>query len=181
MNSSCAHFLHFILFNREGLTMKLVAIYFLSLLVLVGCGLVKFQPIPDAHNDDSHNHDSHNHDINPPSNPPSNSPSNPPVVAPNNLVTYTIVNGQGNAPWGSLSNPIRGVVGQVLRIVNNDGQPHQIHTPGNPFNHTASIPSNTTMDFPLLRPITTGATNPSTYEHNFGPTSPIYFAVTAAP
>ena len=115
------------------------------------------------------------------SNSPSNSPSNPPVVAPNNLVTYTIVNGQGSAPWGSLSNPIRGVVGQVLRIVNNDGQPHQIHTAGNPFNHTVSIPSGAMMDFPLLRPITTGATSPSTYEHNFGPTSPIYFAVTAAP
>ncbi len=180
MNSSCAHFLHFILFNREGLTMKLVGIYFLSLLVLVGCGLLKFQPIPDAHNDGSHIHDS-----NSTNNPTNNPPSNPPVVAPNNLVTYTIINGQRNAPWGSLSDPIKGVVGQVLRIINNDGQPHEIHTAENPFNHTVSIPSGTMMNFPLLRPITTTATDLSTYEHNFGtinsvPVARIYFAITPA-
>lgn len=176
MNSSWVHLLHFILINQGALKMKLVTVYFLSLLVLVGCGLVKFQPIPDPHNDDSHNHD-----INSTNNPTNNPTSNPPVVAPNNLVTYTIVNGQGLAPWGSLSNPIRGVVGQKLRIINNDGQPHAIHTDGNPFNHTDDIAPGTTMDFTLLRPITTSASNPSTYKHTSTfDISPIYFAITPA-
>ena len=174
MNSSCAHFLHFILFNREELTMKLVAIYFLSLLVLVGCGLVKFQPIPDAHNDDSHIHDS-----NSTNNSTSNPTNNPQVVAPNNLVTYTIVNGQGNAPWGSPLSPIKGVVGQVLRIINNDIVAHAIHTiNGAPFDHTNDIAPGATINLMLEKPITTTATNPLTWKHNSNPIIPIYFAIT---
>lgn len=174
MNSSWVHLLHFILINQGELKTKLVTLYFLSLLVLVGCNSDKFS-MPDSFSPTQKDHEDHDHGTD------NTTPEPPEPSPPNNLVTYTIVNGHGAAPWGSLSNPIRGVVGQVLRIVNNDQRSHQIHTDGNPFNHTVSIPSNTTMDFPLLRPITTGATSPSTYEHNFGPSSPIYFAVTAAP
>lgn len=166
-------FLAFDLYQSGGINNEASSHLFFSLLVMVGCNLDKssmpasFSPIPNP-NQDGHSDDNETN---------TEVPVGPPT---SNLVTYTIVNGHGSAPWGSLSNPIRGVVGQVLRIINNDSSNHQIHTAGNPFNHTEGIGSNTMMDFTLLRPITTTSITPSTYEHNFGPSSPIYFAVTAA-
>lgn len=104
-----------------------------------------------------------------------------PTPANPNIVTFAIPLGQAAAPWGSAANPIRGRVGQTLRITNNDSEVHRIHTGGSPFPHTNNIAPGATADFPLNSAITNLPTTPSLaqiYEHNKGSSAVIYMVIT---
>jgi hypothetical protein len=59
-------------------------------------------------------------------------------------------------------------VGQILRIVNNDSQSHQLHVPGGgPFRHGDAIPPGAQVEYLVEAPWPL-ETNAGMYDHNVG-------------
>ena len=64
--------------------------------------------------------------------------ANPPPVGPLSHVEFHIPAGTGLGPWNTRDQPVMGVVGQALRIYNDDNVNHRLHTDGVPFPHPAA-------------------------------------------
>ncbi|HEX6118888.1 MAG TPA: hypothetical protein VFZ03_05495 [Dongiaceae bacterium] len=94
-------------------------------------------------------------------------------------IDFHIPAGTGSGPWNAREQAIAGVVGQTLRIFNNDSVAHRPHTNGVPFQHAASgITPGTFADFVLDDPV--GLDTPSVYDHNFGAAARFWISVRAA-
>ena len=88
---------------------------------------------------------------------------------PGGQIEFHISAGTGAGPWNTVDSSVVGIVGQTLRIFNDDAVAHRLHTDGSPFPHPASdIAPGSFADFPLQSPYD-GATNPPIYDHDHGP------------
>lgn len=97
------------------------------------------------------------------------------------IVEFHIPAGTGNGPWNSLRTAVHVVVGQTLRIINDDSVPHRLHTSGAPCPHqpNTSAPGEY-FDCVVTRPVE--AARGSTYDHIAGTNAKFYVeAVAAAP
>lgn len=62
---------------------------------------------------------------------------------PGSVVIFEIPAGTGDGPWNSFEQPVVAYVGQVLLVVNNDGETHQLHVSGGgPTNHGQPMGAN---------------------------------------
>jgi hypothetical protein len=103
-------------------------------------------------------------------------PDNPPATR----IEFHIAAGTGAGPWNTADHPVLGIVGQTLRIFNDDAVAHRPHTPGVPFSHAANdIAPGTSADFVLQAPYDPGA-NTQLYDHDFGPNAKFWISVRAA-
>ena len=67
---------------------------------------------------------------------------------PGKIITFTIQSGTGSGPWNSMETAPLVYVGQVLRIINDDTEPHQLHVPsGGPFRHGQPIPPGAQVEY----------------------------------
>jgi hypothetical protein len=96
------------------------------------------------------------------------------------LIEFHIPAGTGGNPWNTRDTAVQGVVGQTLRIHNDDNVPHRLHTSGAPFPHAANdtLPG-TFSDVVLTQPYGLD-TMPGIYDHNFGQTARFWINVKAA-
>jgi len=106
----------------------------------------------------------------------------PPPAPPGGLIEFRIKAGTHGGAWNTRPEMVVGVVGQTLRIFNDDDVMHRPHTSGQPFAHAATeIAPGTSMDFPL-----TDAMDPSAaamapvYDHLYGPAAQFWIKVTLA-
>ena len=102
-------------------------------------------------------------------------PEQPPAV-----IEFHIPAGTGSNPWNTRDTAVQGVVGQTLRIHNDDNVPHRLHTSGAPFPHAASetLPG-TFSDFVLAQPYGLDAM-PGIYDHIYGQAARFWINVRAA-
>jgi SeqA-like protein len=102
------------------------------------------------------------------------SPAQPPA-----LIEFHIAAGTGSNPWNSRDTAVAGIVGQTLRIHNDDTVPHRLHTPGVPFPHAANDTApGTFSDFVLTQAF--NLDTPGIYDHNFGPGARFWIGVQPA-
>jgi len=96
------------------------------------------------------------------------------------VIEFHIPAGTGSNPWNTRDTAVKGVVGQTLRIYNDDNVPHRLHTSGTPFLHAAndSLPS-TFSDVVLAQPFNLD-TPAGVYDHNFGQIARFWISVQAA-
>jgi len=96
------------------------------------------------------------------------------------LIEFHIPAGTGSNPWNTRETAVMGVVGQTLRIHNDDNVPHRLHTSGAPFPHAASdtMPG-TFTDFVPTQPFNLDTT-PGIYDHDFGQGARFWISVKAA-
>lgn len=107
-------------------------------------------------------------------------PANPPPVNPPARIDFHIPAGTGTAPWNTHDSAVEGVVGQTLRIYNDDNVPHRPHTPGVPFPHPgADIAPGTFADY-TLNNVFNLDTNPGLYDHDTGADARFWISVRAA-
>ncbi|MEM6989300.1 MAG: hypothetical protein AAF721_02345 [Myxococcota bacterium] len=66
-----------------------------------------------------------------------------------------------------------GLVGQTLRVINDDGAPHILHSFGVPLEHGDTIPPGGSAEYPLLEPYDVGDGTPELWDHEAG--EPAYF------
>lgn len=100
---------------------------------------------------------------------------------PSGMIEFHIAAGTGSNAWNTRETAVTGVVGQTLRIHNDDTVAHRLHTSGAPFPH----PGNETMpgtfsDFVLAQPYGLDAV-PGLYDHIHGQTARFWISVQAAP
>ena len=102
------------------------------------------------------------------------SPAQPPAV-----IEFHIPAGTGSNPWNTRDTAVKGVVGQTLRIHNDDNVAHRLHTSGAPFPHAANdtLPG-TFSDVVLTQPYGLD-TVPGIYDHNFGQVARFWIGVQA--
>jgi len=86
----------------------------------------------------------------------------------------------GLGPWNTRDHPVMGVVGQTLRIYNDDNVNHRLHTDGVPFQDPAAdtVPG-TFSDF-VLHNVFDLDTNPGLYDHGVGLTARFWISVRPA-
>ena len=103
-------------------------------------------------------------------------PAQPPAV-----VEFHIPAGTASNPWNTRDHAVTGVVGQTLRIYNDDNVNHRLHTDnGAPFQHPgADTAPGTFSDFVLAKPVDLDAL-PGPYDHDFGPPARFWISVRAA-
>jgi hypothetical protein len=103
------------------------------------------------------------------------SPAQPPA-----LIEFHIPAGTGGNPWNTRDTAVKGVVGQTLRIHNDDNVAHRLHTSGAPFPHAANdtLPG-TFTDVVLAQPYALDTT-PGIYDHNHGQGARFWISVQAA-
>jgi len=96
------------------------------------------------------------------------------------VIEFHIPAGTGSNPWNTRDTAVKGVVGQTLRIYNDDNVPHRLHTSGAPFLHAANdtLPS-TFSDVVLAQPFNLD-TPAGVYDHNFGQIARFWISVQAA-
>jgi negative regulator of replication initiation len=105
-----------------------------------------------------------------------NAPNQPPA-----RIEFHIPAGTGAGPWNAADRSVAGVVGQILRLFNDDSIAHRPHTDGAPFPHPASdIAPGSFTDFPLQSAYDP-ATDPPIYDHDQGPGARFWITVHAAP
>lgn len=103
-------------------------------------------------------------------------PVDPP---PPTRIDFRIPAGTGPAAWNARERPVMGIVGQTLRIFNDDAVGHRLHTNGAPFPHgDTDIAPGGFSDFVLRAPFDLNPPQPL-YDHNFGP--PAQFWITVRP
>ena len=91
------------------------------------------------------------------------------------VVEFRIPAGTGPRPWNTRISPVFATVGGMLRIVNDDSVPHELHTNGAPFPHAANaIPPGGSAEFRLETPF--DGVEPL-YDHNFGPAAEFWIKV----
>lgn len=96
------------------------------------------------------------------------------------LIEFHIAAGTGMNPWNTRDTAVVGVVGQTLRIYNDDNVGHQPHTGGAPFPHAANdIAPGTSADFVLTKPLDLDAAN-GVYDHDVGQVARFWISVRAA-
>jgi hypothetical protein len=96
----------------------------------------------------------------------------PPVV-----VEFHIAAGTNAGPWNIRDEAVVAVVGDTLRIVNDDAKAHGLHTSGIPFPHPPSdILPGESRDFVLESPFDP-ATNGPLRDHDFGPGAQFWIKV----
>ena len=94
---------------------------------------------------------------------PETDPAEPGLV-----IEFQIVNGTGQGKWNSMGTAPLLYVGQILRIVNNDSEPHRLHVPGGgPFRHGDTIPPGAQVEYLVEAPWPL-ETNTGMYDHNYG-------------
>ena len=85
------------------------------------------------------------------------------------IVTFRIPAGTGASAWNTQDAPVVATVGDTLRIVNDDGVAHGLHTNGVPFPHPATdIPPGASRDFVLQFAFNEQGVIQSLYDHDFG-------------
>ena len=96
------------------------------------------------------------------------------------MIEFHISAGTGSNPWNTRDTAVTGVVGQTLRIHNDDNVAHRLHTSGAPFPHAANdIMPGTFSDVVLSQPYSLD-TMPGIYDHNFGQSARFWISVQAA-
>lgn len=102
-------------------------------------------------------------------NPDANRPS---------TVEFHISHGTGSGPWNAAETAVHALVGDTLRIVNDDDVGHRLHTDAaGPFPHPeTAIAPGASMDFAL-----TTAFTGRLYDHDFGPAAAFWLTVTTRP
>ena len=104
-------------------------------------------------------------------------PADPP---PRRTSSFIFRPGQELGPWNTRDHAVMGVVGQTLRIYNDDNVTHRLHTDGVPFPHPgADIAPGTFSDF-ALHNVFDLDTNPGLYDHDFGQTARFWISVRPA-
>jgi hypothetical protein len=94
-------------------------------------------------------------------------------------VEFHIPANTGGTPWNTPDRPVVAVVGDTLRIVNDDSVPHRLHTGGVPFPHPAdSILPGEWAQFVLQAPFDP-ASGEALYDHGYGVGAAFWLKVTA--
>lgn len=75
---------------------------------------------------------------------------------------------------------MRVVVGQVLRIHNDDTVAHTLHSTGTPFAHGPTIQPGEFADHPIIEALTPSRAAPVNYEHAVGTNAPFWVEATMA-
>ncbi len=84
------------------------------------------------------------------------------------IIEFRIADGTGQGKWNSMETAPLLYVGQILRIANDDTQPHRLHVPGGgPFRHGETIPPGAQVEY-LVEATWPLETNAGMYDHNFG-------------
>lgn len=110
-------------------------------------------------------------------NPAPADPNPSPVAA---RIDFHIPAGTGAGPWNTRDHAVMGVVGQTLRIYNDDSVPHRPHTGGIPFPHPGTdIAPGTFADYVLNNAFDLD-TNPGLYDHDFAQSARFWISVRAA-
>ncbi len=118
---------------------------------------------------------------NPPVVPPVIPPVTPPVVPPAGptVVSFHILPDTAGQSWNARADAVVANVGDTLRIFNDDGVAHRLHTPGVPFAHPQNdIPPGQSADFFLKTPFSPAGNGPLT-DHDFGFTAQFWIEVRA--
>lgn len=93
------------------------------------------------------------------------------------MVEFHIKPGTGSQPFNTPDDPVRVVVGQTLRVINDDATPHLIHTFGSPCPH-----GDKTMRTGDYWDCQIGsvhrASDEDIYDHNLGPDTQFYIEAT---
>jgi hypothetical protein len=99
----------------------------------------------------------------------------PPMV-----VEFHIAAGTSGGPWNIREEAVAAVVGDTLRILNDDAEAHRLHTTGIPFGHPPrDILPGESEDFFLESPLDP-ATNGPLRDHDFGPGAQFWIEVRKA-
>ena len=94
------------------------------------------------------------------------------------IVEFHIPPNTGGTAWNTQAEMVRAIVGDTLRIVNDDAVAHRLHTDGVPFSHPAdSISPGQSAQFALQAPFDPIAATPL-YDHNFGTGAAFWITVT---
>ena len=106
--------------------------------------------------------------------------ANPPPVDPAARIEFHIPAGTGLGAWNARDHAVTGVVGQTLRIYNDDNINHRLHTDGIPFQHPGSdtVPGGFS-DF-VLHDAFDLDTNPGLYDHDVGQAARFWISVRPA-
>lgn len=118
-----------------------------------------------------------------PAQPPSPGPGQPPPPSPSpSVVVFHIRPSPGSGSWNDGSSMVMATVGDTLRLVNDDGTAHRLHTQnGRPFPHPESdIFPGGSADFVLQTTYDPDAEGPLT-DHDQGPTAQFWIRVSARP
>ncbi len=95
------------------------------------------------------------------------------VCEANEIVEFHIVKGTGRNSWNTPETMVKVVVGQTLRIHNDDTINHILHTNGAPCSHGVVIAPTSYWDCEVG--VTYSETvNGPLYDHNFGKSSRFY-------
>ena len=106
--------------------------------------------------------------------------ANPPPVDPLSRIEFHIPAGTGLGPWNTRDHAVMGVVGQTLRIYNDDNVNHRLHTDGVPFQHPAADTAPGTFSDFVLHDVFDLDTNPGLYDHDVGQTARFWISVRPA-
>jgi predicted CopG family antitoxin len=109
-------------------------------------------------------------------------PGNPPPVTPATRIDFHIPSGTGSGSWNTRDTAVNGVVGQTLRIYNDDSVPHRPQSRSSvPFAvPTTDIASGTFQDLMLQSPCDLGTSQAAAYDHVYGPNAQFWISVTGA-
>lgn len=95
-----------------------------------------------------------------------------------NVIEFRIRAGTNMGPWNTREQMVVGIVGQTLRIFNDDSVPHRPHTGGAPFAHaSANIEPGQSADFALTTPFDPDAQS-QVYDHLYSPSAQFWIKVT---
>jgi hypothetical protein len=96
------------------------------------------------------------------------------------IVEFHIPAGTAGRAWNTREVAVDAMVGDTLRIVNNDSVPHRLHTTGAPFPHPDNdILPEQSMDFVLTAPFDPAADGPL-HDHGFGTDAQFWIHVQGA-
>ena len=84
------------------------------------------------------------------------------------IIEFHIPVGTSSGPWNTQASPVRAHVGDVLRVINQDTDPHQLHSSGPPMPHwpTPLLPGQA-VDHVLSAPYD-DVKDPPLYDHLYG-------------
>jgi hypothetical protein len=106
-------------------------------------------------------------------------PSNP--GDPPERIEFRIPAGTGTGSWNTREQMVMGIIGQTLRIINDDSVDHRLHTGSAPFPHPIGvIRPGEFADFVLQFPYD-GNTQRPLYDHITGPNAQFWINVSLAP
>ena len=98
------------------------------------------------------------------------------------VVRFSIEVGTQRSSWNTVNTAVQTIVGDTLRVKNNDTIAHRIHTDGIPFPHGLDIAPGASTDYVVTAPWDP-ATGQYLYDHNVGRTAKFWVKVaqTGAP